>query len=67
MTLAAFLARQNLTQAAFGRLLGVSDASVSRWVSGVDTPTLAHAVAIERATGGKVRPRDFILEAPNHG
>jgi transcriptional regulator with XRE-family HTH domain len=53
MKLARFLAERRLSQEAFTAEVGVTRASVSRWVNGHRIPYLRHIIAINRATGGE--------------
>jgi transcriptional regulator with XRE-family HTH domain len=52
--LAAYLEKNELTQAQFGAIIGRNAASVCRWLNGERHPSLEVAVEIERATKGKV-------------
>lgn len=54
MTLAAYLARHQLSMAAFARLVGADRSRISRCVRGERRPGLRLALEIERATGGEV-------------
>lgn len=63
MKLGAFLAAEKLTQDKFAQSVGVTHATVSRWQAGRLLPSAANMLAILRATGGKVRPEDFVLHA----
>lgn len=54
MVLQDWLARHGVTYAAFAADIGVSRASVSRWVRGERTPHPELALAIQKATGGHV-------------
>jgi len=60
MTLYEWLRKHETSQAAFARRVGVSPASIARYLSGVRYPRPAIMCAIERATGGAVQPRDLI-------
>lgn len=46
--------RHGLTLEAFGKLVGVQKAAVSKWEDG-DGPSVDNAKAIEDATGGAIR------------
>ena len=52
--LAAYLVKEGLSQVKFGAIIGRHGASVCHWINGSRVPTLAVAVAIERATKGAV-------------
>ncbi len=54
MRLAQYLKRQAISGSAFARALGVSKASVSFWVRGLELPNRRNAFKIERATAGAV-------------
>lgn len=47
--------RRKLTQRALADLLGVSQAAVGRWETGVSVPTDAHKIAIATALDEDVR------------
>lgn len=57
-----YLNKANLTQEAFAKALGVSQATISRIVLNQSKPSLALAVRIEIETGGAVRPADFFAK-----
>jgi len=67
MNLKTYISQNNLTLAEFGARVGVSHASVSRWVNGERTPSLGTALAIEKATKGKVKPSDWFEPAEAKG
>lgn len=52
--LATYLEREGLTQSAFGELIKVRQATVSRLVAGSQLPSLGLAIRIERETHGAV-------------
>lgn len=58
-----YLNKANLTQEAFAKSLGVSQATISRIVLNQAKPSLALAVRIEAKTGGAVRPADFFTKS----
>ena len=58
--LRAYLADTRTTQAQLAGAVGVSKGYMSELVSGPKTPSLEIAIKIEDATGGKVRPRDWV-------
>lgn len=54
MTLQEWLDGRGITQAQAARLLGAHRQAVSAWCQGWTRPTLYHAMAVERLTGGKI-------------
>lgn len=54
MTLQEWMDGRGLTQAQVARAIGAYRQSVSAWCQGISTPTLYHALAIERLTRGKI-------------
>jgi transcriptional regulator with XRE-family HTH domain len=64
--LSQYLEQGKLTQGAFALRLGVTQATVSRLVSGKAKPGLELAVAIERTTGGKVPVGAWAMDS-RHG
>ena len=58
MNISDYLKESNLTQVEFARQLGVTQGTVNFWVN-YKPPTLERAIAIEKATGGKVRCEDL--------
>jgi predicted transcriptional regulator len=62
MKLSQYLSQAGLTHAQFAQKIGATQAAVSRYASGKRKPHLAKLLQIEKATGGKVRPRDFMDE-----
>ncbi len=58
--LADFLTQTNTSQAKLADSVGVSRAYMSELVGGTKTPSLAVAVAIERATDGAVKAASWI-------
>jgi len=59
MTLAQWLRRTAVSQADFARMIGVTQATVCRYVAGTRIPRRAIMARIEHATGGQVTPADF--------
>jgi len=59
MNIQAFLAEQNLSTAAFAADIGVSQASLYRYMSGDRLPRPTIMTAIVEKTAGKVQPNDF--------
>ncbi len=66
MTLADYMAKQDLTLAAFAEALEASGrvtvgiAAVSKWRRGASFPRPQHMREIERVTGGEVTAADFV-------
>ncbi len=52
--LAAYRAENDLSQAAFAAMIGVTSSIVSRYEAGIVKPDLDRAIAIEKATSGAV-------------
>jgi DNA-binding transcriptional regulator YdaS (Cro superfamily) len=59
MTLIEYLADRQLTNSAFAHKIGVPASTVHRWIRGYRQPSIVYLLKIERATGGKVRVKDF--------
>ncbi len=59
MTLEDYLAREGLSQTEFAQAIGLSEASVSRLVNGLQKPTLDTILTIERVTRNAVKAKDF--------
>lgn len=59
MRLAEYLDRNDLTNTAFARLVGVQPAAVSKWLRG-KRPDWPQLLRIRDATGGQVTPNDFL-------
>lgn len=60
--LADFLMQTNMSQAKLADQIGVSRAYMSQLVGGTKTPSLSVAVAIERATGGRIKAADWTAD-----
>ena len=60
MKIHEYLSATGLSQDEFARKVGVSQATISRYASGLRTPRLPHALAILTVTGGRVTPEDFL-------
>lgn len=60
--LAAYLAKTNTPQSRLAEAIGVSRGYMNQLVKGIRTPSLPVALAIERATKGKVKVA-HLLEA----
>lgn len=58
--LEAYLADHKVRQTDFARSVGVSQATVSKLVSGAMQPSLDLAVRIERTTGGSVPASSWV-------
>jgi transcriptional regulator with XRE-family HTH domain len=59
MKLQIYLEEASITQEQFASSLGVTQASVSRWVQGKKLPRPDAMRRISEATSGKVSPDDF--------
>lgn len=59
-TLAQYMDRAGLSDDAFATIVGCSRTRISKLRRGLERPSLELAVAIERETGGEVRPSDFL-------
>lgn len=57
-----FLVANRIKGADFGKLVGLSQAMISRLCNGKACPSLGKAIAIQDATGGVVKPSSFIPE-----
>lgn len=64
MQLADYLARHDITAAAFARVLGVHPATVGRYLSRKRVPRPTLALRIRRATYGEVTADDFLEPDP---
>lgn len=60
MRLETYLSKQNLRQADFAKLVGVTPATVSRLIAGQLSPSLDLAARIEDATKRKVPMRSWV-------
>ena len=60
MTLAEFLTERGLSQAAFGAEIGVSGASISRWIGGQRAPSASQVRKIKKLTNGRVTADDLL-------
>ena len=63
MELREFIKKKGLTLAQFGATLTppVDHATISRWCSGTQMPSLEWLAKLELATNNRVRARDFLL------
>lgn len=59
MKLADYLAKHEITQAAFAEKLRVSQGLVYQWLAGKRPVAPAHCPEIERLTGGEITRRDL--------
>ena len=59
MKLSAYLEREKLSGADFAKKLGLHSETVRLWLKGISRPSNPQYDAIERETGGEVRPDDF--------
>lgn len=59
MKLKDFLKEEKITQEQFAEVIGVSQATVSRWCEGLQIPTPKQMNKILLATKGKVTANDF--------
>jgi transcriptional regulator with XRE-family HTH domain len=64
MKLRHYLSHNGLTLAAFGGMVGVSHATVSRWLRGEIAPSYARLRKIEEVTGGAVTAMNGGFHAP---
>jgi DNA-binding XRE family transcriptional regulator len=64
--LASYLTTQNIRQADFANSVHASQPTISKLMSGSTLPSLALAVAIERATGGAVKASDWVSNETAH-
>ena len=65
-TIRAFLLSNNMPQARFAAMAGVSRGHMSALVSGAKAPSLNLALTIERLTGGKVPVASWVPAAAIH-
>jgi DNA-binding transcriptional regulator YdaS (Cro superfamily) len=62
--LKSYMKARALTQSAFAEKAGVPGPQVSLWLSGARCPSIASALKIETATGGKVVVSDWAKLTP---
>jgi DNA-binding transcriptional regulator YdaS (Cro superfamily) len=60
MTLADFLSEHGLSQAKFGAMIGVSDATINRYVKGRRAPSAVNVRKIKAITKGLVTADDLL-------
>lgn len=65
--LASYIAQNRTTQAAFAAEIGVTQATVSKLVSGAARPSLEVAVRIERLTAGAVPASSWVPVSDTSG
>jgi len=63
MTLRDWLTEQGITRAEFAARVGVSEVQITRVINRNRGASLRLAVAIERETGGRVRPGDLVKQS----
>jgi len=63
MKLALYLEKTGILQRELADKIGTHQQNVSEWALGLKTPNLASVAKIQRATGGKVGPQDFMPQA----
>lgn len=63
MTLAEFMAKEGLTDAALARDIGLERSTVTRLRRGQSKPSLRVILALEAVSNGKVRASDFVEAA----
>lgn len=59
MKLDEYIRKHRIKASDFAVAVGLSPGSISRLRRGTQIPSLEAAIAIERETGGKVKPKDF--------
>lgn len=64
MTLYEWLKREGLTHADFAERIGLTQSSVTRYVTGSRVPRRETMIEIARATNGEVAPADFGYAVP---
>lgn len=65
MKLRAWIDHQGMSQAEAADLLGVSEASMSRWISGKDRPSWPNLAKITLVSKGLVSAADFMESDPD--
>jgi DNA-binding transcriptional regulator YdaS (Cro superfamily) len=60
MKLAQYMTARKLSLRAMAEAIGTNYSQVRYWRDGARTPSLEWAERIKVATGGKVRPKDFL-------
>lgn len=64
MRLDDYLRRKGLTQAQFAEMIGTTQTTVFRYING-RWPSREAALAIEKATNGRVTAKDFLQVVPS--
>ncbi len=59
MKLKAYLKKKGMKPLDFARVINVSEMSIYRWMNGTNIPQTKTIESIDRATNGKVKPKDF--------
>lgn len=62
MTLAQFLTEKGMSRGEFAALLGVSEVTVGRYITGARMPRRSRLAEIRMLTRGVVTPDDFVGE-----
>lgn len=65
MKLRAWIDHQGMSQAEAADLLGVSEATMSRWISGKDRPNWPNLAKITLVSKGLVSAADFMESDPD--
>ena len=60
MQLFEYLVDHDIYQKTFAEKIGVSQPTLSRYLVGETIPSVVTAIKIEQATGGAVKPRDWL-------
>ena len=63
MTLKEWLLKENMTQEAAAKRIGVHEITINRWINGRITPRRAQMARVEEITGGEVKPASFFEPA----
>ena len=66
MTLNEYLSQNDLTDTAFGAIIGRDRTTVMRWRRWITRPDWVALEAILMATGGAVTPNDFMPPQSSH-
>lgn len=59
MKLSEFLKAKNWSQSKLARELDVTPATISYWLKGVRIPRAKQLAALQKLSGGKIKPVDF--------
>ena len=60
MTLAEYFVITGLRKSFFAQKINVPKQTLSTWITGKKMPRIETIMKIEEATGGKVKPKDWI-------